>query len=512
MQQAALAQHYQTQAPIYHQHHHKSHSITQSPILPSASITLKPQLTQTPNPNYNSFNKYKQYYPNDLIRSHHGKSISLMVDQNFVGKIGWGMEKPVLNESPRRNVLALEDQPHKSYWDKERYNFFLKNNGNFSTNIDKKTSTHYDQYQLMDLKSLRQMIKDNPKTFPKKMKNLYFVEQQVQTHIRELDIDQGRTSLLMQVSSRLNGMPSTRDQVSLLDMLQSPSKHSTASKQLDAMRKSQNRSFNHSFRNSNLNNFSIREEIDEMSPRGDLSLTKKEISVIQHPQKILDSSFQLHSFKKQRFSSLTADNKHFQSLQSQTNPNSYRKKIEKCPKMQKHMDKNQQMAHKKLLENSIALANSSGIYDQDRPFNQSFDRNYSPSPRNILSKTGNNLERALSVINSGRSNQEGSFGGSFKKKRSNKVEHSIDFQAKLPDLNQFFKKLPNHARPKGMINLPFILGNEQQRDQLNAVHNASIFQNENSISLSNNNDKINIQESLIGPLNDVSTEDQQVSI
>jgi len=90
----------------------------------------------------NPINKYKQYYPNDLMRSHHGKSLSLMVEKNYVGKIGWGMDRSQLNESPRR--VVLEDQPHKSFFDRERYNMFLKNNGNFSSNIDKKTGSHYD--------------------------------------------------------------------------------------------------------------------------------------------------------------------------------------------------------------------------------------------------------------------------------------------------------------------------------------------------------------------------------
>jgi len=76
--------------------------INYSSLSPAPLLSIKANLMQN---NNNSINNYRQHIPNDLIRSHHGKSLSLMENKNFVGKIGWGMERPVLNESPRRVVL-----------------------------------------------------------------------------------------------------------------------------------------------------------------------------------------------------------------------------------------------------------------------------------------------------------------------------------------------------------------------------------------------------------------------
>ena len=60
-------------------------------------------------------------------------SVSFGVTDYF-GKIGWGSNNPNLAAPSQR--VVLKDQPHKSYFEHEKFSHFLKVNGNFHAKVD----------------------------------------------------------------------------------------------------------------------------------------------------------------------------------------------------------------------------------------------------------------------------------------------------------------------------------------------------------------------------------------
>jgi hypothetical protein len=79
------------------------------------------------------------------------------MQNEYFGKIGWGTNSPNLNVSPQR--VVLENMPHKSHFDQERYNNFTKVNRLFSQHVDKRLGIDLDTFQTMDIRSLRMLIK-----------------------------------------------------------------------------------------------------------------------------------------------------------------------------------------------------------------------------------------------------------------------------------------------------------------------------------------------------------------
>eukprot|EP00347_Sterkiella_histriomuscorum_P004269 403361094 len=441
------------------------------------SVNLKPNLLG------NQLNQISNNYP---------RAQSLNAEPSKqIGQIGWGMDRSTLNESPRR--IVLENQPHKSYFDRERYNQFLRANGNFARSIDRKTDTNYDQYQLMDMKTLRQMIKDKPNREPKRMKYLYMIDSTHETYMKQvnLDIDIGRNTLMQQLSNRLNQSSLNGDlessQQNRTTGRISPVKiHQNGKVTIDSnlvnqreiqmqkimfnANKSHNLSFNNTQRHSKLQGMSIR-EADDLSP--DMKNS---------------TAFKFNSFQKSRFSQQNQTNysPNKDIIMSQSHRLSdfdtgRKTKIDKCPKMQKHLGLQNSQKYQtlsKIRENTQSINGSNAIYDNwhNTSIGQSFSKNGNSIQQNrqgLESNYNHNLsvQEDTDVLNGRYSNlsklkgtSDMSLGvdqiyQSFREKnRKHKRGYSIEFNSKIPDYQKYFsmstKKKP--ILDQSRVNFPSI--------------------------------------------------------
>ncbi|CDW83239.1 UNKNOWN [Stylonychia lemnae] len=166
------------------------------------------------------------YKLSPLHQKSHSQKISFIQNEYF-GKIGWGVKSPNLNSSPLR--VVIDDQPHKQFFDRERNNMFTKVQGVFSNHVDKKLGISLEAFHNLDMRSLRILIKQKVWQQQNKMKHVFLNKSQSrsQTTGGKLTYDDGKKGTFNYASSNYaNGSiirtPNAQDKADINNDLVSP--------------------------------------------------------------------------------------------------------------------------------------------------------------------------------------------------------------------------------------------------------------------------------------------------
>lgn len=88
-----------------------------------------------------------------------------------MGKIGWAMHNKRLAQAPPRQ--ALQSMPHKTSFDHAVTQEFTKVPGFFSHHTDTKYGIDLNTFQSLDLRTLRQIVKQRVWNQQNRMKNVF---------------------------------------------------------------------------------------------------------------------------------------------------------------------------------------------------------------------------------------------------------------------------------------------------------------------------------------------------
>lgn len=81
------------------------------------------------------------------------------------------MDNRELAVPPQRHILDV--MPHKQSFDRERCNSFTKNSGHFSHHVDTKYGINLDAFQSLDMRTMRQLVKQRVWNHSNKLKHIY---------------------------------------------------------------------------------------------------------------------------------------------------------------------------------------------------------------------------------------------------------------------------------------------------------------------------------------------------